>query len=121
MYYSLLSPFIRICAYLSSCGLNFNYIGLPDYAFGAVGIANVEPLGLNNVFLPIPSISNSSMILALGKKKEIVNLKNGEVEGIEKTINGSADHRFFDGAYGAKMNVYFKKVIEEMDEKVLGI
>lgn len=51
---SLLSPFIRITAYLSACGLNFSWISLPNYPFGAFTICNLESLGLEYALMPIP-------------------------------------------------------------------
>lgn len=45
---------IRVMAYLSACGINFNWFGLPDYAFGAVTITNLETLGLETALMPIP-------------------------------------------------------------------
>jgi hypothetical protein len=52
--FSLLSPLIRVMAYLSACGINFNWFGLPDYAFGAVTITNLETIGLETALMPIP-------------------------------------------------------------------
>ncbi len=45
---------IRVMAYLSACGINFNWFGLPDYAFGAVTITNLETIGLETALMPIP-------------------------------------------------------------------
>ena len=102
-------------------GLNLSWIGIPNYAFGAITIANLEKTGLDFAYLPIPSISNSSVILSMGIKKKIIDKdeKNNFYEKIFSNFSFSVDHRFFDGAYGAKVNSRFVELMTEVDEKLL--
>lgn len=119
---SLLSPAIRIAAYIASFGIDLSWIGLPKYSFGSMIITSMENMGIDFAFVPIPSISNSALLMSIGKKKTKYH-KNKDTGAIEEeiysNINITVDHRFFDGSYAAKLNEEFKSMIEELDEKYL--
>jgi pyruvate/2-oxoglutarate dehydrogenase complex dihydrolipoamide acyltransferase (E2) component len=87
------------------------WVGLPDYLFGAISVCNLEKTGLDYAFMPIPSISNSVVVAALGKKQTVIE-KDDETGVIKKkliqNLNFSIDHRFVDGGYGAKFYEAFK-------------
>lgn len=43
-------------SYLSTCGWNLSWIGLPKYAYGTCVISNLGKLGIEHALLPIPRI-----------------------------------------------------------------
>jgi hypothetical protein len=114
-----LSPVVRISGYLAAAGFDFSYFGLSGYAFGSVILCSLENIGVDYGFVPIPSISNSSMLLAIGKRKTKY-FKSAEgkiIENVIVDINCTIDHRFFDGSYAAKLNAEFKRVVENLEER----
>ena len=82
-------------------------------------ICCLDRVGVEFGMVPIPSICNSSMLMAIGQRKTKY-LKNNKNEIEEETflnLNTTVDHRFFDGSYGAKMNNDFKTMVETLDDK----
>lgn len=49
----MLAPFLRIMSYLSACGVNLSWLGLPKYSYGTAIIANYGKIGMSDTFLPI--------------------------------------------------------------------
>ena len=91
-------PFQQITTYLSSVGINCNFIGLRKFEFGSFLISSIGSLGIDDSFAPIPPLSFAPLLLTLCSKYN-VNLKNenGEIE--TKTylkMNFTSDYRFFD-------------------------
>ncbi len=113
--YSLLSPILRISGYLSSMGVDFSWFGLPNYAFGSVIVSSLDSVGLSIGMVPMPSICNAVMLLALGVPKTKYVKNNGKIEeNIYMNLNVTLDHRYFDGSYAAKLNDEFKQILENV-------
>jgi len=89
----LLAPFLRIINYLSACGLNLNWLGLPKYNFGTAMIVNYGKLGLENTFLPIFPFSFAPFCIGISEIK-----KNNKVK-----IFYTIDHRYLDGSIASKL------------------
>ena len=128
----MLSPILRISSYLSSCGLDLSWIGIPKNLIGAAIICNLESFGIEYGFLPIPSTANCPFIVSIGTKVVKYNLddnddndnnnnlnKNIVKEEISNNFNFSVDHRYIDGAYGSKMQEDFSRMVEDPKEEVL--
>lgn len=118
--FSLLSPVIRISSLLSSLGVDFSWFGLPNYAFGSVIICDISNFNIEYAMVPLPSISNSAFLVAIGKDKMKYIKKNNNIEEYNYlNVNLTADHRFFDGSYGSKLISQFKNLYENMNENLL--
>lgn len=114
--FSLLSPIIRISSLLSSLGVDFSWFGLPNYAFGSVIICDISNFNIEYGMVPLPSISNSSFLVAIGKDKMKYIKKDNHIEEYNYlNVNFTADHRFFDGSYGGKLISQFKNLYEHMN------
>ena len=66
----LLSPFLRIISYLSACGLNLSWLGLPKYNYGTAVIVNYGKMGLTDTFLPISPFSYAPFCIGISKIKK---------------------------------------------------
>jgi len=89
----LLTPFLRIINYLSACGVNLNWIGIPKYNFGTAMIVNYGKLGLEDTFMPIFPFSFAPFCIGISKIK-----KNNKVK-----IFYTIDHRYLDGSIASKL------------------
>jgi hypothetical protein len=89
----LLTPFLRIINYLSACGVNLNWIGIPKYNFGTAMIVNYGKLGLEDTFMPIFPFSFAPFCICISKIK-----KNNKVK-----IFYTIDHRYLDGSIASKL------------------
>ena len=49
----ILAPFLRIMSYLSCCGANLSWLGLPKYRYGTAIVANYGKIGMSDTYLPI--------------------------------------------------------------------
>ena len=49
----MLAPFLRIMSYLSCCGANLSWLGLPKYRYGTAIVANYGKIGMSDTYLPI--------------------------------------------------------------------
>ena len=98
---------------------------MPKYSIGAVILCNLENFGIEFGFLPIPSTANCPIVLSIGTKMIKYNLNKDTssdkkvIEEIKNNFNFSADHRYIDGAYGAKLQGEFTSLIENPDDKLL--
>jgi pyruvate/2-oxoglutarate dehydrogenase complex dihydrolipoamide acyltransferase (E2) component len=105
---------------LISFGIDLSWIGLPKYSFGAIIISNLENIGVDFAFLPIPSNTNSPLLLCIGKQKSKYHKESDKViEDIYANFNITVDHRFFDGSYASKLNADFKNSLENLDDEYL--
>ncbi len=102
------------------CGLNLNWIGIPDYTNGSITVVNLEKSGLDFILMPISATCYSVAISTLGTKKtEFIKNDKGDIEeSIFSNLTFSGDHRYLDGAYGAKMNNRFQELLRTFDESI---
>ncbi|UFS70670.1 2-oxo acid dehydrogenase subunit E2 [Geomonas sp. RF6] len=89
-------------------------LGKEELSGGTFAISNMGMLGVEDFIAIVPP--GLSAILAVGKVKDEVVAKNGEV-GIARTmrVTISADHRVHDGAYAAKYLAELKSIMEAPD------
>ena len=66
----LLSPFLRIISYLSACGMNLSWLGLPKYNYGTAVIVNYGKMGLTDTYLPISPFSYAPFCIGISKIKK---------------------------------------------------
>lgn len=98
----LLSPFLRIMSYLSNCGVNLSWIGLPKYSIGTGIIANYGKIGLSETFLPIPQFTYAPICIGISQIKD-KKTRDGKHKKVLKLFF-TFDHRYLDGADAVKIS-----------------
>ena len=111
---------IRFLLFLSSFigyTLNIKPIGIPEDAFGAFMISNVGSLGLDIAYAPLVPYSRVPMVIIIGAAKKRPVVIDGEIKIREIVkLSLTIDHRFCDGALGAKMARELHQVFEHPGE-----
>jgi hypothetical protein len=79
---------------------------LPSYPIGTCIIVPLGELGIDNAFFPICAAQYSPVVLTLCKKTiKIEKDEDGnDQENIFLNLQFTIDHRYMDGAVGAKIN-----------------
>ena len=99
----LLSPFLRIISYLSACGLNLSWLGLPKYNYGTAVIVNYGKMGLTDTFLPISPFSYAPFCIGISKIKKYKNKSDDIDYCYSGKILYTIDHRYLDGSIASKL------------------
>ena len=98
----LLSPFLRIISYLSACGMNLSWLGLPKYNYGTAVIVNYGKMGLTDTYLPISPFSYAPFCIGISKIKKYKK-KDDNNSYYKAKILYTIDHRYLDGSVASKI------------------
>jgi len=116
---SLISEFIGF--YSGDLGWGLSAIGLKPRNFGCCMITNVGMFGVEESFAPFTPFSRTPLLLLIGSVNNKPVVRDGEivVRPMMK-LNATMDHRFVDGADGAKVGLLVKELLEnpeKLDQK----
>ena len=98
----LLSPFLRIISYLSACGMNLSWLGLPKYNYGTAVIVNYGKMGLTDTYLPISPFSYAPFCIGISKIKKYKK-KDDNNSYYKAKMLYTIDHRYLDGSVASKL------------------
>ncbi len=95
-------------------GFSIPVLGLSAQSFGTYIISNVGTLGLDGGYPALMPTGNISLVLILGRVREMPWVHEGEVvpRRIIK-ISAALDHRVVDAAHGGKLFNYLRKAVRE--------
>lgn len=118
----ILRPLLRITGWLTAAlGVNMPALGLTAYPFGSAVVTSVGMMGLDEGYAPPTPFARVPLWVLVGKLAPRPMVHDGEVvarEGL--TITATIDHRFLDGAQGAKLANHVRDVLEnpwQLDEE----
>jgi pyruvate/2-oxoglutarate dehydrogenase complex dihydrolipoamide acyltransferase (E2) component len=113
--FPLLNLALKALGFLSyQLNLDLRRFGVQNDVWGSVLITNIGSLGLEEAFVPLSPFSHLPVNLAVCPVKDSPVVENGEIK-IRKTmrVNGTFDHRLFEGA----QCVQFVKVVTDWMEQ----
>lgn len=97
---------------LLDLGVSLPALGLSAQSFGTYIISNVGTLGLDGGYPALMPTGNISLVLILGRVREMPWVHEGKIvpRRIIK-ISAALDHRVVDAAHGGKLFNYFRKAV----------
>ncbi|MBX2951915.1 MAG: 2-oxo acid dehydrogenase subunit E2 [Leadbetterella sp.] len=99
---------------LLDLGISIPALGLSAQSFGTYIISNVGTLGLDGGYPAMMPIGNVSLVLILGRVREMPWVHGGQVvpRRIIK-VSAALDHRVVDAAHGGKLFNYLRRAVRE--------
>lgn len=98
----------------SAFGWSIPALGVHPFPFGSCILTNVGVFGLDEGFAPPTPFARTPVLVLMGAVRDGVVAVDGEVcIRKELTITATIDHRFMDGAQGAKLATVTRKVLAD--------
>ncbi|MFT4628491.1 MAG: pyruvate/2-oxoglutarate dehydrogenase complex dihydrolipoamide acyltransferase (E2) component [Myxococcota bacterium] len=110
----VLKPLIRLTGYLSAIwGVNLPALGLEPYPFGSCIVTNVGVFGLDEGWAPPTPFAHVPIYVLMGAVRPVPTVRDGAIVIREEmTLCATIDHRYMDGAGGAKLAKTVRRVLE---------
>lgn len=95
-------------------GLSIPALGLSSQSFGTYIVSNIGTLGLDGGYPALMPAGNISLVLILGRVRDMPWVVNGEVvpRRIVK-IAAALDHRVVDASHGGRLFNYLRRAVKE--------
>lgn len=99
---------------LIDLGIDLPFLNLSSQSFGSYIVSNVGTLGLDGGYPALMPTGNISLVLIMGRVRDMPWVHNGEVvpRRIIK-ISAALDHRVVDASHGGKLFNFFRRAVRE--------
>lgn len=106
---------IQFLAFFANLGLRIKSLGIEPSPFGTFIITSVGAFNIEDAYAPLIDFSYTMGVVTINSiVKEKILMKNGDYQENEvMNINFSIDHRYMDGAVGAKLIREMKIIFED--------
>ena len=112
----LLEPVVGLMGWLGSMGIAIPALGVKAFPFGTICVTSVGVLGLDSAFVPFSPFARVPLLItigAIGQKAVVNDITEEVVAERQLPLTITVDHRFLDGAQGARMLRDIKKILQD--------
>jgi pyruvate dehydrogenase E2 component (dihydrolipoamide acetyltransferase) len=95
---------------------NLSFLGIPKDPFGGALVTSVGSLGVSEAFAPLPPITRTPIVVAVGKVEDKPVVRSGQIVIRPVCVLCAAlDHRVMDGLLAAKLAKFLRRYLADPD------